>query len=254
MLSICVLLSISLVLTLASCSRVEPSDEIPDTEAGRASADAELKATADMGQEYIDSIIFIGESTTYHLKSRGVLRDGKNTTQVWSTSAGTMTLDGGIDRVKIVYPETLREMTIGEAARLKSPEIFVLTFGLNGAVSKIERGEEYFVSCYMLLIDELRRNSPDSDIIVQACPPVADNMDTTAYRVNVVTLNSYIDRLNGWAKNMCAEHGIHYLASDSALKDSKGHLDYDYQSGDGYHLNTEAYQKILYHIRTHGYT
>ena len=250
MLSICVTLSLSLMLV--SCTEDEPPRaDPPDTEAGRLSASAVLEATEDMGQGYIDGIIFIGESTTYHLKSRGVLRDGKSTKQVWSTSAGTMTLDGSIADIKIVYPETLEQISIGEAARRKRPEIFVLTFGLNGAVSKAERGEEYFVSCYMLLIDEIKANSPDSEIIVQACPPVAENMDTSAYRVSVERLNSYIDTLNGWARNMCAEQGIYYLASDSVLKNERGYLDLAYQSGDGYHLTAAAYEKMLYYARTH---
>ena len=249
MLSICTLLS--LALNLASCARGEPRDNMPDTEAARLSAQAELKASEDMGQEYIDGIIFIGESTTYHLKSRGVLKDGKNTDQVWSTSAGTMMLDSAIADIRIVYPQTHEQISIGEAARRAHPKIFVLTFGLNGAVSKIERGEEYYKSCYLLLVDELRKNSPDSEIIIQACPPIADNMDTSAYRVSADTLNSYIDTLNGWAKSMCAEQGIYYLASDVVLKDKRGYLDSAYQVGDGYHLNAEAYEKMLYYMRTH---
>ena len=154
--------------------------------------------------------------------------------------------------MKIVYPETLEEISIGEAARRKHPKIFMLTFGLNGAVSKIKRGEEYYKSCYMTLIDTLTSNSPESEIIVQSCPPVAENMDTSAYKVSVKTLNSYIDTLNLWARNMCEEQGLYYLASDAVLKDANGYLDKDYQVGDGYHLTASAYGKMLGYIRTHG--
>lgn len=254
MLSIFKILSLIIcaVLILSSCEKNEPSNDTLDTEVSKISADAELEATEDMGERYIDGIIFIGESTTYHIKSRGVLRDGKDTKQVWSTSAGTMTLDTNIAAARIVYPETLEEITLYEAASKAKPQIFMLTFGLNGAVSKVQRGEEYYKSCYMALIDELRRGSPDSDIIIQACPPVAENMDTSAYKVDVKTLNSYIDTLNGWAKRMCAEQGIYYLASNSALKNSKGYLEASYQVGDGYHLTASAYEKMLGYIRTHG--
>ena len=51
-----------------------------------------LRGTGDMGQEYIDSIIFLGDSTTYGLKAYAVLTDGKKTKQVWTPSNGTLTL------------------------------------------------------------------------------------------------------------------------------------------------------------------
>ena len=60
-----------------------------------------------------------------------------------------------------------------------------------------------------------------------------------------------VDTLNGWARNMCAEQGARYLASNLALKDDRGYLKSEYQIGDGYHLSTAAYEKMLYYIRTH---
>ncbi|MBQ7397467.1 MAG: hypothetical protein IJW09_01415, partial [Clostridia bacterium] len=71
-----------------------------------------LGATADMGQAYIDSMIFVGESTTAHLRSRGVLTGGKSTKQVWSNESNTMALDLNIMQTTINYPETGKAMTI----------------------------------------------------------------------------------------------------------------------------------------------
>ena len=251
MLSTVKVLSLALCVALASCAARVNGDNAADADAGKLSENVELGTGVDAGDDYVDSIIFIGESTTYHLKSRGVLKDGQKTEQVWSTSMGTMMLDQNIAELKIIYPDTSEEMTIGEAARLKQPERFVLTFGLNGAVNKIKRGEQYYKSCYVTLIEALRQGSPDSEIIIQACPPIAENMDVSAYGVDAATLNSYIDTLNGWARNMCAEQGARYLASNLALKDDRGYLKSEYQIGDGYHLSTAAYEKMLYYIRTH---
>ena len=251
MLSTVKVLSLALCVALSSCAARVNGDKATDADAGKLSENTELDTSVDAGEDYIDSIIFIGESTTYHLKSRGVLRDGQKTKQVWSTSMGTMMLDSDIANLKIVYPDTGEEMTLGEAARLKRPERFVLTFGLNGAVNKIKRGEQYYKSCYLSLIKALRDGSPDSRIIIQACPPIAENMDVSAYGVDTATLNSYIDTLNGWARDMCAEQGLYYMASNSALKDGSGYLASEYQIGDGYHLSTAAYEKMLDYIRTH---
>ena len=254
MLSIFRLLPLLLCMAqvLSACVKPDITDDASETEAGKLSVNAELAVTSDMGEEYIDSIIFIGESTTYHLKNREMLKGGKNTRQVWSTCAGTMMLDMGITDVKIVYPDTSEEITIGEAAALESPEIFVLTFGLNGVVGKVRGGEKYYKDCYMALVNELKANSPDSKIIIQACPPIAANMDTTAYGVDARTVNGYIDRLNEWARTMCSEQGIYYLASSDVLKDTRGYLADEYQAGDGYHLTAAAYEKMLHYIRTHG--
>ena len=75
-----------------------------------------LPQSEDMGQEYIDSFVFIGESTTYHLKSRGVLSGGTNTDQVWGPKSGTLMLDPTTASCRIVYPETNEEIDIAEAA------------------------------------------------------------------------------------------------------------------------------------------
>ena len=57
-------------------------------------------------EDIIDKIIFLGESTTYHLKSRGVLSGGTQTTQVWAPKSGTLMLDTSTAHCRIVYPET----------------------------------------------------------------------------------------------------------------------------------------------------
>ena len=73
-------------LSLASCNVQKSEDEKTDKpestleESSDAkvmqSADALLSPCEDKGMSYIDSFIFLGESTTYHLKSRGVLSGG----------------------------------------------------------------------------------------------------------------------------------------------------------------------------------
>ena len=115
-------------------------------------------------ESIIDDIIFLGESTTYHLKSRGVLKDGKNTKQVWSPKSGTLMLDASTSDCRIVYPETNEEISLSEALKRKQPKIMTLTFGLNGAPSFITRGRDYFKFCYKKLLDTRENLSyPDVD-------------------------------------------------------------------------------------------
>lgn len=212
-----------------------------------------LTPSEDAGAEYLDSIVFLGESTTYHMKSRGVLKGGFETDQVWAPQSGTLMLDQSTAHCRIVYPESGEELDLSEALRRKKPTVMMLTFGLNGAVSNLSRGEEYFKSNYKRLISAVKENSPNSKIIIQSCFPVAKNIDPSLFSVDSATLNIYIDRLNLWASELALSEGVGYLNSSEILKDEMGYLRDDFQVGDGYHLTRSAYEEILYYIRTHKY-
>ena len=211
-----------------------------------------MRESEDLGQAYLDSFIFFGESTTYHLKSRGVLSGGVETHQVWGPTSGTVNLDTTVGTLKIVYPPTGEQLTIGEAVRHEQPRRILLCFGLNGAVGNIRRGKEYFQSCYRTVIDAIQRNSPTTEIFLQSAFPVAKNMDMTHFSVDVDTLNAYIRTINEWSAALASEYGLGYLNTAECLCDEQGRLRIEYQNGDGHHLTAEAYQKILYYIRTHG--
>ena len=237
-------------LCISSCT-AQKNDTSSDANVMQ-NADALLSPCEDKGMSYIDSFIFFGESTTYHLKSRGVLSGGKDTKQVWANESGTMKLDLSIDKQKIIYPETNERLTVGEAAAKKKPKYIVLTFGLNGAVQNVNRGAEYFKACYKKLIEAIRSASPSTTVILQTAFPVAENMDMSAYSVDLKTLNEYIDLQNSWAYSLACEENCKYLDTSSILKDENNNLKMEYQAGDGHHLTAEAYRQILYYIRTHG--
>ena len=244
----------------SSCSPREPETEedatgviSPNAEVSLQSTDTSLGSTEDAGQSYIDSFIFLGESTTYHLKSRGVLSGGKDTKQVWAPKRGTLMLDPSTANCRILYPDTNEELDIYDAMAKKKPKYLLLTFGLNGAVGNMSKGAEYFKGCYKKLISRLKEASPDTVIMLQSCFPVSKDMDTSNYSVSVDVLNSYIDRTNEWTASLAKESGLPYLNTADALKDEDGFLKSCYDSGDGFHLNTEAYRKVLTYIRTHAY-
>lgn len=212
-----------------------------------------LEESSDMGKEYIDSFVFFGESTTYHLKSRGVLTGGRNTAQVLGNDSGTAILDADTANTLVVHPESGELVTFREAIRRKKPKYLLLTFGLNGAVAKVKRGEEYFKGCYLGLIEAVRQASPETRIILGSCFPVAENMDMSNYTVTLDGLNDCIETLNGWTMELCAEEDLRYLNVNEILTDGQGRLRLEYQAGDGHHLTAAAYVKILEYIRTHGY-
>ena len=74
----------------------------------------------------------------------------------------------------------------------------------------------------------------------------------SAYSIDLKTLNKYIDTINEWSLSLASEEDLYYLNTAEILKNSNNNLKLEYQSGDGYHLTTEAYREILKYIRTHG--
>ena len=237
-----VILMCTLCFSLVSCNENEDL---------QATSALPKESAEDKGEKYIDSFIFFGESTTYHLKSRGVLSGGTDTFQVWSTPSGTSKLDMTILSLQIVYPETGELLTVGEAVQKKSPERIFLCFGLNGAVGNIKRGKEYFKTCYKLLIDEILSKSPSTSIYLASAYPIAKSMDMSKYTVDAKTLNEYISITNSWTSELALEYGAPYLDTASTLTDKDGFLCEKYHIGDGHHLTAEAYEKVIFYIRTH---
>ena len=240
-----ILFAIILVLTviLVGCEKTAPQDI----------TDAFAESVDNDSQDIIDEFVFLGESTTYHLKSRGVLSGGTQTKQVWAPKSGTLMLDPSTYNCRIIYPETDEELDLSEALKRKKPKYILLTFGLNGATKHVSRGEDYFKSCYSRLISTINSASPETVVILQSCFPVGKGMDMSSHSVSVSTLNQYIDTLNTWTRELASELSIKYLNTAPLLKDSEGFLKNEFQADDGYHLTREAYLEILNYIKVQEY-
>ncbi|MBR3894117.1 MAG: hypothetical protein IKJ35_03105 [Clostridia bacterium] len=209
-----------------------------------------LPQTADAGETYVDSMIFFGESTTSHLRSRGVLRDGTKTNAVWSDASGTRMLSSKMLSQPIVYPPTGELLTPVEACERAKPRYLVLSFGQNGLVRFAEDTDTY-VTCYKRLIDALLAASPDTKIILQTVYPLGAQGN---YSADLATLNQFINRLNACLPEIAADYtNVRVADTASVLRDADGKLCASFDNGDGQHLNAEAYQTILSYLRTHAW-
>jgi len=204
---------------------------------------ARLTETEDAGREYLDKIVFLGDSTTYGIGYyyRHGYTDLVPPAQVWTPSNGTMTLSYYATTL-IVYPETKENLTIFEAARRARPEILVITLGVNG-ISFMD--EDWFTGDYRDLVSGIREVSPATEIILNAIYPVADSWEGQSY-IN----NERIDRANGWIESLAEELGCPFLFAREALE-TDGKLPENRQNGDGLHLTGEAFGLVMEYIRTH---
>ena len=239
MLVLLLILTVVFFITKPSSKPVEP----PVT--GEPDDGVTLPQTPDAGIAYQDSIIFVGDSLTAHLVSRGVLTGGSDTKQVWCPENSMMNLNSEVTATKIVYPETGEKMTVAEAAAKAKPAIMVITLGTDWGVSYL--GESEFKACYSALVKAIKQASPDTRIILQSIFPVTDFCPNLN--------NTKIDTANKWVKAIAAENGCRYLDTQSVLKDEKNNLKAEYcNSTDGIHLDANAYKVILQYIRTHALT
>lgn len=203
-----------------------------------------LGETEDMGQEYLDSIVFYGDSNTNRLRAEELLSGGYGTGQVWTPMSGTLTLNRW-DIDKIVYPETWTEMDVTEAMAEKKPEYLLINLGTNG-VSFMD--EEYFKSEYTEMVEALMAASPETKIILSSLYPVAQS-----YPYQGDINNEKLSAASGWVYDIAQELGLRYIDLAAAVEDENGDLPETSHIGDGYHLTKAALEDVLEYIRTHGY-
>ena len=200
-----------------------------------------LPESADAGQEYIDRLVFLGDSTTYGLKAYEVVRGD----QVWTPSSGTLALFNQAVAT-IVYPKTDTEILITDAVGDAKPEYMVLTIGVNG-VSMMD--EDAFKSDYTALVQRIQSVSPDTKIICNSIYPVESTYEAKNNGIN----NAKINAANGWILEVAEQNGCGYTDSASVLKGSDGCLMPEYGNGDGIHLCTAGFEAVLQYLRTHKY-
>ena len=248
---LCLIFSI-FVATISLCGFVLPNNRISkDSETAPSSESAVLLESADFGMEYINRMIFFGESTTTHLRARGVLTGGTKTHQVWADESGTKTLSSKLLSETLIYPLTGESLTISAALEKEQPAYLVLSFGLNN-ISYFINNQENYATNYNKLIDAVEKASPNTKIILQSIYPISASCD--AFSVDGTTICAYIKTLNDCLKEIAAIHeNVRFVDTASVLKASDGTLLSKYDSGDGVHLNTDAYREILLYLRTHAW-
>lgn len=207
-------------------------------------AECILGETEDAGQEYIDSLIFLGDSRTYGLKAYKMLSGGIDTEQVWVPDSGTLQVCDAYNTYIRLADGT--DMKLKELLELKKPPFLVISLGINYVnYAKASRpDEDDFKYWYKKLLDTVIKASPDTTIIVQSIFPVNEEVYKTYDNATLIERND-------WLLDLAYEYGLYYLNTAEALADEYGNLYMKYQNGDGCHPGHAGYTAILNYIRTH---
>lgn len=187
---------------------------------------------------YIGRITFLGDSTTYGMKYYGIVPD----TQVWTPSNGTL----AIFRATTDYiydPVTGGEYTLSQMCASYTPDILVITLGVNGIASLKKEG---FKMEYAKVINTVKEASPSTKIVLQTMYPLSASYDTSTG-----IDNSKINEGNTWISEVAAENGVQFLNSASVLVDETGFRPEAWHNGDGMHLSEAGFNAVMEYIRTH---
>ena len=208
------------------------------------SSPAALKPTRDYGEHYINSIIFVGDTTVSSIAVSELLAYPH---QIWSGVNGHLALDYNLSTTAVVYSADNEGASIASAASIVKPEYMVITVGIENGVSYCS--EEKFKEYYCKLIETIKESSPQTKIILQSIFPVSKVYE----KHNPELSNERINQANLWIQEIAEGASVKYLDTASVLKQKNGKLDPTYDSGDGIHLNSKGFQAMLDYIRTHGY-
>ena len=225
-----------------------PAQETPEagTQAPAVTSSVRLAETPDAGRDYLDSFVFLGDSTTYgigYYYEKGYTElcpPGK----VWTPESGTLTLSY-YNIATVVYPETKEQLSIEEAVKRAKPEYLLITLGVNGIAFM---DEEWFIRDYSDLVRLVQAASPDTKIILNSIYPVA-----ASYKYLKDINNDRIRAANGWIEQVAAATGVRFLNSYECLVGPDGNLPESSHNGDGLHLNGESFTTVMHYIRTHAY-
>lgn len=202
-----------------------------------------LKETDDAGQEYINKIIFAGDSVPLYYVMSGHIKGS----QLWHKE-GLNAEAALVQPIYIAHQST--DLTFVDAFRKYQPEIVIMDLGMNSAgVMDVN----YFIDCYKKLINQIKEVSPNTKLIIQSIPPVDASLDEKEEGLT----NKKINIFNYHIVEMCNELNIPFLNSAEVLKNTSGTCQNGYcyleKNNYGIHQTKEGNDAVFRYIRTHKY-
>ena len=204
-----------------------------------------LPETNDAGQEYIDKLTFLCDSSFIGVRDYGLLAGGTGTYQVWGTDTGSLRVSD-LATGTIVYPSDGSSITIADAAMIAKPAILVVCVGQDG-LNAVD--ETAFKASYAAMITGIQSASPDTKIICCSISSVIANYTGSDGLTTIM-----ISDANDWIREVCEATGVYFTDSGKAVGDGTGAVLTSYLSTNGKTLNSSGINEVLSYLRTHALT
>lgn len=195
-----------------------------------------LTETADVGTDYLNDTLFLGDSNTVRLYNNGLI-----SLQQFCAKEGIGTqvaLNEGI----VTFKKDSNHYTIPQAVAMMKPRRVVMTFGTNDTGMEVPD----FIAHYTALIQAIQQSYPYTDIIVNTVPPVPADHSNYPHMDQ-----AKIDDFNMALLDLCEQLGVRFLNSAEALKGSDGYGIADYYTSGDIHLKSAGLKAVLNYLRTH---
>lgn len=202
---------------------------------------ATLRATDDVGEEYVSHTLFIGDSNFQRFVTQGVLEQSQ---VIGMTGKGILEAQSDKD---VYLANGSGPITAAAAVAEIKPRRILLNFGTNN----LSGSAEWFTGEYRKFIKQIQKAYEYSDIIVMSIPPLGKDISTSYGMITMKEVNAFNEAL----RDMCADMGIPFLnVTDEALKDkTTGYGKADIMYFDGLHLESDGLRDLLRYYRTHAY-
>ena len=194
-----------------------------------------LVQTTDAGEEYIDSLTILCDSSLVSLRGAGLC-----SASVWSSETGSLPMSEA-DSWTIRYPGDGSQIGPASAALIAKPKILIVAVGSDGAV---DMSKEQFTQSYEALIRAIANASPKTTIVCLSPCSV-----TAAYTGDDFNKEK-ADSVNSWIKSVCVSTGAYYGDLSQSLC-INGYLRDEFADGSGRALNNAGLRELLNYLRDH---
>lgn len=217
-----------------------PQKALTDTAVPAAAVpgDGPVQESAPVEDTYFEDAVFLGDSRTEGFYLYSGLKTGQYLYSVGATVESVFS--------KPAWKETDGKVPLLDALADTECGKIYLMLGVNElGWTKIEN----FHDQYARVIDRIREDHPNAEIVLQSILPVSAMQEAKGTYVN----NERIGEYNQIIASLAAEKDCHYMNVAEAVTGADGCLP-SYWNFDGIHLNPDGCRVWLHYLRTHSVT
>ena len=184
---------------------------------------------------YFTDTVFVGDSRTHGLQLYGGMTEAQYLHAVGATAESVFTKKTQeTEQGTVPILDALAEMEVGK--------VYIM-LGVN------ELGwpqTEKFYEQYGKIIDRVREDHPDAQVVIQSILPVSAKQDAKGTYVN----NKRINTFNALLEELAIDKLCPYLNVAESVSDENGCLRSEL-TGDGVHLNTKGCKVWIEYLKSH---
>ncbi len=191
---------------------------------------------------YFDDVVFMGDSLADGFKVYAGSLNLKETQAVYLTQKSTTPKTFLLDSAMVNAGRG--PVPVWPVIQQRQPGKMYITLGTNALMGM---SPEELIENYIMLIDKVRENSPDTVIYVTTITPTTEKKALEEPRLSF----DRIYQSNLLIAKMCRDKGLGLINLYEVLKNDRGYLREEIAAGDGYHLTPAGYNEWLNYLVTH---